>query len=158
MTIRAFDSTRNRTAVLAALTLLTACGSQPEPPLNGPFDHLLTPGTGEFLHVSSYDTTGGNRDRLEIAAGDTAVLLDVRGPGVIRRIWITVSSRDPHYLRRIALKMYWDDESTPSVLAPLGDFFGNGFDRRHYAALPMGVSSGGFFAFGGRFRLREAHL
>lgn len=147
MMMPAFDSTRTRTAVLAALTLLTACGSQPEAPLDGPFDRLLTPGPGEFLHISSYDTTGGNRDRLEIAAGDTAVLLDVRGPGVIRRIWITVSSRDPHYLRRIALKMYWDDESTPSVLAPLGDFFGNGFDRRHYTALPMGVSSGGFFAY-----------
>ncbi|MGD8869310.1 MAG: DUF2961 domain-containing protein [Gemmatimonadales bacterium] len=147
MTMRASVSTRTPTAVLAALTLLTACSSRPEPALDGPFDHLLIPGPGAFQHISSYDTTGGNRDRLEIAAGDTAVLLDVRGPGVIRRIWITVSSRDPHYLRRIALKMYWDDESTPSVLAPLGDFFGNGFDRRHYAALPMGVSSGGFFAY-----------
>jgi hypothetical protein len=43
--------------------------------------------------------------------------------------------------------MYWDNETTPSVSAPLGDFFGNGFDRRHYAALPMGVSSGGFYVY-----------
>jgi hypothetical protein len=33
------------------------------------------------------------------------------------------------------------------VSAPIGDFFGNGFDRRHYSALPMGVSSGGFFTY-----------
>lgn len=137
---------RTHLAVFAAL-MLVACGSESQPNLGGPFDHLLRPTAGRYLHVSSYDTTGGNRDRLEIAAGDTAVLLDVGGPGVIRRLWITVSSRDPHYLRRIALKMYWDDESAPSVLAPLGDFFGNGFDRRHYAALPMGVSSGGFFVY-----------
>ncbi len=143
----AFGYARAHAAVLAALILLAGCGSPPQQDLNGPFDHLLSPSTGHFLHVSSYDTTGGNLDRLEIAAGDTAVLLDVRGPGVIRRIWITVSSRDPHYLRRITLKMYWDNESTPSVLAPLGDFFGNGFDRRHYVALPMGVSSGGFFVY-----------
>ena len=143
----AFEYVRAHAAILAALIMLAGCGSPPQQNLNGPFDHLLSPSTGHFLHVSSYDTAGGNLDRLEIAAGDTAVLLNVRGPGVIRRIWITVSSRDPHYLRRITLKMYWDDESTPSVLAPLGDFFGNGFDRRHYVALPMGVSSGGFFVY-----------
>jgi hypothetical protein len=99
------------------------------------------------VHVSSYDTTGGNRDRYEIAAGDSAVLLDLEGPGVVRRLWLTVASRDPHYLRRIALRMYWDGEASPSVNVPLGDFFGNGFDRRHYAALPMGVSSGGFYLY-----------
>ncbi len=102
---------------------------------------------GRFVQVSSYDTTGGNRDRLEIPAGDSAVLLDATGPGVIQRLWITVWSRDPHYLRRIALKMYWDDETEPSVLTPLGDFFGNGFDKRHYTALPMGTSSGGFYSY-----------
>lgn len=116
------------------------------PPVS-PLAELFTPPTGDFLHVSSYDTTGGNRDRLEIAAGDSAVLLDLVGAGVIRRLWITVASRDPHYLRDLALEMYWDGETTPSVLAPLGDFFGNGFDRRHYAALPMGMSSGGFYCY-----------
>ncbi len=99
------------------------------------------------MQVSSYDTAGGNADRLEIVAGDTAVLLDVDGPGIVQRIWITVSSRDPHYLRRIALKMFWDGEAEPSVSVPLGDFFGNGFEKRHYAALPMGVSSGGFYCY-----------
>lgn len=113
----------------------------------GPFDHLFDAPQGRFIHVSSYDTTGGNLDRLEIATGDSAVLLDHSGSGVIRRIWITVSSRDPDYLRRIALKMYWDGETEPSVLVPLGDFFGNGFDKRHYASLPAGVSSGGFFIY-----------
>lgn len=82
-----------------------------------------------------------------MAPGDSVVLLDVEGPGIIRRLWMTVASRDPHYLRRIALEMYWDGEAEPSVRVPLGDFFGNGFDRRHYAALPMGVSSGGFFTY-----------
>jgi hypothetical protein len=113
----------------------------------GPWDHLFAPRGGRFLHVSSYDTAGGNRDRHEIAPGDSAVLLDLEGPGVVRRLWLTVASRDPHYLRRIALRMYWDGETEPSVDVPLGDFFGNGFDRRHYAALPMGVSSGGFYSY-----------
>ena len=128
--------------------LLAACGDVTRDHESaGYLSHLLVPHSERFLHVSSYDSTGGNLDRLEIIAGDSAVILDEPGPGIIRRIWITVASRDPHYLRRIALKMYWDGENTPSALAPLGDFFGNGFDRRHYAALPMGVSSGGFYSY-----------
>ncbi len=138
-----------RRAVLPVMSaLLAACNASPDTELaRGFLSHLLTPTSEKSLHVSSYDRSGGNLDRLEVLAGDSAVILDQPGPGVIRRIWITVASRDPHYLRRIALKMYWDDETTPSVQAPLGDFFGNGFDRRHYAALPMGVSSGGFYCY-----------
>ncbi|UCG86037.1 MAG: DUF2961 domain-containing protein [Gemmatimonadota bacterium] len=135
---------RNLAAIVVGLTAL-ACNSDREQ--HGPFDYLHSSPAGRFLQVSSYDTTGGNRDRLEIAAGATATLLDVEGPGIIQRIWITVSSSDPHYLRRIALEMYWDGESEPSVSVPLGDFFGNGFDKRHYASLPMGVSSGGFYCY-----------
>ena len=98
---------------------LAACG-QPAPPA-GSFDYLFAPpgGGGRFQHVSSTDTTGGNHDFVEIAAGDSAVLLDTPGPGVVRRLWITVASRDRQYLRRIALKMYWEGETNPSVEPPL---------------------------------------
>jgi hypothetical protein len=135
-------------APVVALLLLPACEPAPPPPLpGGDAARLFSPPSSGFEHVSSYDTTGGNRDRHEVAPGDSVVLLDLQGPGVVRRMWMTVASRDPHYLRRIALEMYWDGEVEPSVRVPLGDFFGNAFDRRHYAALPMGVSSGGFFSY-----------
>ncbi len=134
--------------LLVLLFTSVGCGEGGEESVGrGPWDHLFSPGPGEFLQVSSYDTTGGNRDRFEIAPGDSAVLLDLEGSGVIRRLWITVASQDPHYLRRIALRMYWDGEETPSVDVPLGDFFGNGFEKIHYTALPMGVSSGGFYCY-----------
>ncbi len=134
--------------VAALLFLLSGCGGGEEESLvRGPWDHLLTPGSGEFHQVSSYDTTGGNRDRFEIPPGDSVVLLDLEGSGVIRRLWITVASRDPDYLRRIALKMYWDGEEFPSVAVPLGDFFGNGFEKTHFTSLPTGVSSGGFYCY-----------
>jgi len=132
---------------LVALLVLATLACNSEAAQQGPFDHLFSTPSGRFLQISSYDTTGGNRDRLEIAPGDSATLLDIEGPGVIQRIWITVSSSDPHYLRRIALEMYWDGESEPSVSVPLGDFFGNGFDKRHYTSLLMGVSSGGFYSY-----------
>jgi hypothetical protein len=135
-------------ALLSLPFLVPACEMGPENgEWAGSWDHLLTPGDGRFVHISSYDTTGGNRDRHELAPGDTAILLDLPGPGIIRQLWITVASSDPHYLRRISLEMYWDGEEHPSVAVPLGDFFGNGFEKTHYTALAMGVSSGGFYAY-----------
>lgn len=124
---------------------LAACGGRGDD--FAPLAFMMHPPQGRFVQVSSTDTTGGNRDRLELRAGERAVLLDRPGPGVIQRIWITVASRSPDYLRRMTLEMYWDDETEPSVRVPLGDFFGNGFDKRHYTALPMGESSGGFYAY-----------
>jgi hypothetical protein len=58
-----------------------------------------------------------------------------------------VASRDRDYLRRIALKMYWDGETNSSVEAPLGDFFGDGFAKKHYTSPLMGESSGGFHCY-----------
>ena len=134
--------------VLLFALAMGGCGDSPGERIPaGPWDSLLSPAPGDFRHVSSYDTTGGNRDRHEIAPGDSVVLLDLAGPGVIRHLWITVASSDPHYLRRVSLKMYWEGETNPSVDVPLGDFFGNGFDKTHYTAVPMGVSSGGFYSY-----------
>ena len=109
-------------------------------------DRLLrAPGEtdGRFERVSFPDSLESRR----ILPGDSALVLDLAGPGVVRRIRLTLASGDPHYLRRIVVRMYWDDEVDPSVEVPLGDFFGNAFDRRPYAALPMGVSSGGFYSY-----------
>jgi hypothetical protein len=128
-------------AVCAAV--LAACEGSPPPP----FSEASAPPAGRFLHVSSTDTTGGNHDFLEIAKGDSAVLLDLAGPGEVQRLWITVARSDRDYLRRIALRMYWDGERNPSVEAPLGDFFGNGFTKKHYTSLVMGESSGGFYCY-----------
>ncbi|MBC7187973.1 MAG: DUF2961 domain-containing protein, partial [Calditrichaeota bacterium] len=97
--------------------------------------------------ISSFDRSGGNADRLVIPRGQTAVLADIKGAGVITRIWLTIASRDPHFLRRIVLRMYWDDESSPSVLCPVGDFFGTGFGYTHYTSLLLGMSSGGYYCY-----------
>lgn len=49
---------------------------------------------------------------------------------------------DPDYYRKILLKIYWDDQEHPSVLAPLGDFFGlmNSLSG-NYASMPLTVSA-----------------
>lgn len=68
-----------------------------------------------------------------LPAGETVVLADITGPGVIRHIWITVTDKTPagpFVLRDLVLRAFWDDSPHPSVEVPLGDFFCNGFGER----------------------------
>src|SRR5687768_11826248 len=57
-------------------------------------------------------------------------LLDVKGAGVITRMWLTVNERSPQMLRSMRIEMFWDNETRPAVSAPLGDFFGIGLGRK----------------------------
>lgn len=77
---------------------------------------------GKTGRCSSYDRTGRNRDAWLIQPGETKILCDLHGPGVITHIWMTQQN---HY-RECLLKITWDNARRPSVLAPLGDFFGLG--------------------------------
>jgi len=90
--------------------------------------------------ISSFDTTGGNNDRFEnIPGGERRTLFEVNGAGVINHIWITIAPPPPELSRNdIILRMYWDGEENPSVEAPIGPFFGQGWDESYnYASLPL---------------------
>lgn len=86
--------------------------------------------------ISSYDRTGGNHDWTDLEPGERKEIADIRGCGIIRHIWMTNWTGDENWkeekysLRKLVLRMYWDGEETPSVEAPLGDFFGIGFGAR----------------------------
>ncbi len=75
--------------------------------------------TGRF---SSWDTSGRNSDAWTIAAGEARVLADIQGPGCITHLWLTQRN---HY-RECLLRITWDDAPQPSIVCPLGDFFGLG--------------------------------
>lgn len=81
----------------------------------------------EVHRITSHDTTGGNRDWRPLEPGDSLVLADIQGPGCIVHFRDNVTSREPHHLQTHILRMYWDGEATPSVEAPIGDFFATGF-------------------------------
>ncbi len=57
-------------------------------------------------------------------------IADITGCGIIRHIWFTSWVGDKNWveekgsLRKIILRIYWDEETEPSVEVPLGDFFG----------------------------------
>jgi hypothetical protein len=91
--------------------------------------------------VSSWDQTGGNDDYLTIQPGETVVLADIQGAGCVNHIWCTHMCFQPDYLRRLVLRMKWDNEADYSVEAPLGDFFGVGHAQMvNFASLPLQMS------------------
>lgn len=69
----------------------------------------------------------------DLQPGSVTVLADVQDCGIIRHIWMTVANKtseaDCFVLRDLILRMYWDNEDTPSVEVPLGDFFCCGFGQ-----------------------------
>jgi hypothetical protein len=79
-----------------------------------------------------------NWDNHNVAPGETHVLLDEQGPGVITHIWITFLGPEPHPWapdgsanhQEMLLRMTWDGAERPQVEAPLGDFFASCFGRR----------------------------
>ncbi len=76
---------------------------------------------------------------IQLRGGDSVTLCDVKGAGIINRIWMTTScllgyqglDKYPreYMLRALRIDIYWDNASKPAVSAPLGDFFGMGLGR-----------------------------
>jgi Protein of unknown function (DUF2961) len=64
-----------------------------------------------------------------VRPAETVTLADVAGPGVVRRLWLTVPGQ-VETLRGFVVRAYWDDQDWPSVDAPLQDFFGLPFARQ----------------------------
>src|SRR3972149_6479956 len=73
--------------------------------------------------ASSWDTTGGDDDCIRIDPGETAVLLDVAGAGMVTHLYFTMIMPNPLDYRDGVLRMYWDGEGTPSVEVPFGYYF-----------------------------------
>jgi len=62
--------------------------------------------------------------------------------------WQALRYRRLDCLRYTHLKIFFDSETTPSVDAPLGDFFGVGFGEYiHYTSQFVGMTSGGYYCY-----------
>ncbi len=93
--------------------------------------------------ISSYDASGGNHDWIDIEPGEKVVIAEVADAGCITHIWCTILCKSRYYLRNIIIRMYWDSEKedSPSVEAPIGDFFGLGHAKhKNYISLPLQMS------------------
>ena len=79
---------------------------------------------------------------VTILPGETFTMAEMEGPGAIQHIWMTPTGN----WRFSIIRIYWDDETEPSVEVPVGDFFGMGWNE--YAPLnsqPITVNPGSAF-------------
>ena len=94
--------------------------------------------------VSSYDRTGGNDDGfsgkysfIRKEAGGL-VVADLKGPGVITRIWTPTPTDD-------MVEFYFDGETTPRISVKFSDLFsGRQFP---FLAPVSGIGAGGFYTY-----------
>jgi hypothetical protein len=116
-------------------------------------DSLIKVQPGRSRAVTSTDPDyHGNADRIHyIKPGETRILADIKGPAIIRHIWLTFNEARPNWLEahgsaapnEIVLRMYWDNGKKPAVESPLSDFFGAGFGRRlELKSIPVQVEGG----------------
>ncbi len=113
---------------LANLYRISAAESRSISPenLTGEQGHggMATNGTGQ--HAASELGQGWKvSPSIQIKAGRTTTLAEIKGPGCIQQIWMTPTGNWRHSILRI----YWDDGEQPSVECPVGDFFACGWGK-----------------------------
>jgi len=128
------------TQLATALILLTAGAAFPSDLSPLPF---LKTYTAE--RASSTDKTGANDDgnwKNPIKPGEQRTIAQLEGPGIITHMWFTISTPERYHLKKIVLRMFWDDDPLPAVETPIGDFFGLGLGEYFlYESGPLSVGS-----------------
>ena len=64
---------------------------------------------------------------VRVPGKSTFTLAEINGSGAIQQIWLTPAPLNR--TREAIIRFYWDDEETPSVECPLGDFFACGWQE-----------------------------
>jgi hypothetical protein len=108
-------------------------------------NRILTQGT--VPHRQAAETTLNKE--LTVGGGQTVALAALEGPRAITGLRVKAdlppSPEDRTVLRELALSIRWDGEASPSVWAPLGDFFGTAPGANVYQSLPLGLTKDGWW-------------
>jgi hypothetical protein len=118
----------------------------------GDLDDLARPHDGRSMRATSshrvgpdgkYDPHGeldanSNWDNKNVPPGETKILMEEDGPGVITHIWMTFLGPEPQPWAKngsanhqeMLLRICYDGDERPGVEAPVGDFFANAFGKR----------------------------
>ncbi|MHC1774566.1 MAG: DUF2961 domain-containing protein [Lentimicrobium sp.] len=100
--------------------------------------------SGDIEQLSSYDRTGGNDDGFSGKYSSIGkdpeglVIADLKGPGVISRIWTPTPEAD-------TIKFYFDGEKTPGISIPFINLF-NGKSYPFVSPL-CGTQIGGYYCY-----------
>ncbi len=148
---RAHTGAMIRGVLLVFLGILLCCGSLVLAQGNVSIEDLYRverlPQLRPFVKVgsvSSYDRTGGNDDGFSGKysfirnEGDSLVIAELQGPGVITRIW-TPTPNDS------LLEFFFDGEKAPRLVLPFRDLFRG--DHAPFLAPLAGSGGGGFYSY-----------
>jgi hypothetical protein len=87
---------------------------------------------------------------IAIPAGQARAAAAIEGRRAITAIRVKASPASPEeaavMLRELALRISWDGEKSPSVWAPLGDFFGTAPGINKFRSLPLGMTDDGLYS------------
>jgi hypothetical protein len=137
-------------SLLALLAAAVCAARADEPPILGIAElHRLDllPRFRESLQVasiSSYDRTGGNDDGFSgkysfvRKEGDGLVIADLKGPGIIYRIWTPTPTDDP-------IEFFFDGEAQPRIKMRYRELFDG--SKPPFVAPIVGFGSGGFYSY-----------
>lgn len=141
-------STRAQVRLIRTALLAAAVGSAwAQSALVSPLDPIgiARPKDFEARRVSSNNLfVDSNDDSKRPVPGETLVLADLEGPGIVTHIWITVAANEYAWPRLLRFRVYYDGHRTPSVDAPLGDFFASahGYERNIDSLMVRNSSNG----------------
>jgi hypothetical protein len=151
-------------ATVAGAELLLSSASAGAAPGGGsafPPGQIYALRDGHSRQFTTFDDATKQKE-YNLKPGETKVLAELSTPGIITRMWFTLSgwfwenwdgedqSRwpDATILKKVILRIYWDGNDFPSIEAPIGDFFGMGqCEYRPYLSDYIGLSSGGFYCY-----------
>ena len=96
-----------------------------------------------------------NSQQFTVPAGGSSTILNFNGEGAIVQFKVRLDANDLsgtpvenlQLLKELTVSMYWDGETSPSVWAPLGDFFGDSTGNHQFTTLPMGYKNGVFYCY-----------
>ena len=113
-----------RTSLLVLLTLICAVAPAQTP---GPANDLLDSlGLARLKNYTAARISSENRyvfsndDSKRIMPGETLVMAELKGPGMITHIWVTVADNEYAWPRLLRLRIYYDGEKTPECGRPAG--------------------------------------
>lgn len=133
--------------LLAALLLLapTSCRDRGSDIVGGAIlSDLARPIDGRSMRTTSTKTGEDgkpiphNSDNSRILPGETKVVLDAAGPGVVTHMWFTFLGTGRHPWapngsathQEMLLRVFYDGREVPDIEVPFGDFFANCFGKR----------------------------
>ncbi len=135
---------KSLSALSVLISALTGCVQPTASHIPDPF--RLTESKDFTAHraASNNPDWDSNDDSKRPIPGETVVLADLQGPGVVTHLWMTIADNEYGWPRLLRLRIYYDGSDTPSVDAPIGDFFavGNGVEGEVESLMVRNSSDG----------------